>query len=461
MPDIGELIRQEKLREQIETAQAEERASQEQALKQNPMTATDVARAMKPAALPTLGQVGGTLAGMATGPLAPVAVPALESLGGMVGEGANQLLGITQPSLTQIGIQGILPPVVRGATMAAKILPASTRGATLLNEIAPVEAKNQIAKIAAREPETASALFQKAEASKQRVPTLNTQSVIDSEVKNRLAGGSASDQYKGTREFLSTLQASLKRRQGALTPTQYQRELRDLGTMISKASTDVERGALTAVKRSLEDALEAAPAGTPLALARKVSLKENVLKDIDEFTFKADKTKQGQGDLTQFNASEVLRKIEKDESFAKRFKKAFTPTEQREIKKIYEKLNEFPPLPSAQGALSKLGSDIFQGARLGAVSSMVGASPSVAGAIGVAGTLTRPALETTKVFRQAMTTEEGRRVLLKELTANKEKPLREIMQRVAIGMSSTEPVQETVREEFGASSAIKPFPNQR
>lgn len=461
MPDIGELIRQEKLREQIEAAQAEERASQEQALKQNPVTATDVARAMKPAVLPTLGQVGGTLAGMTTGPLAPAAVPVLESAGGMLGEVANQALGITPPSMTQIGIQGVLPPAARGASLAAKVLPSSTRGATLLNEIAPVEAKAQLAKIGAREPQTAEALFKQAEAQGSKIPTLKTQATIDTEVKNRLVGGSASDQYKKTRDFLSTLRSSLKRRQGALTPTQYQRELRDLGTMIESAGSDVERGALSAVKRSMEDALGAAPEGSTLAQARKVSLKENVLKDIDSFTFKAEKTRQGKGDLSQFNAAEVLRKIEKDESFSRRFKKAFTPAEQREITKIYKKLNEFPPLPSDQSALGKLGSDIFQGARLGAVSTMVGASPTVATAAGLAGTLARPAMETSRVFRLAMSTEEGRKVLLKELTANKDKPLREVMQRVAIGMSSTQPVQETVRQEFGTTEGITPFPNMK
>jgi hypothetical protein len=75
------------------------------------------------------------------------------------------------------------------------------------------------------------------------------------------------------------------------------------------------------------------------------------------------------------------------------------------------------------------------------------------------GSMLRPALDTAKVLKLAIQTEEGRKVLLKELTARKDKPLREVMQKVAVGLSATEPVQETTRETFGTT--IQPFPNMR
>lgn len=73
----------------------------------------------------------------------------------------------------------------------------------------------------------------------------------------------------------------------------------------------------------------------------------------------------------------------------------------------------------------------------------------------------RPALDTAKVLKLAIQTEEGRKVLLKELTARKDKPLREVMQKVAVALSATEPVQETTRDAFGTSSLVTPFTNQQ
>lgn len=459
MPDIAELIRQEKLREQIEAEKQAESQAQQQDLQQNPVTFSDFIQGAKPAVLPTLGQIGGMFAGMATGPLAPAAVPALEAGGGMLGEATNQMLGITPPSNVQIGIQGLLPIGMRFGTAAARALPSSTKGVKLLHEIAPVEAKTKLSRLTPTE--SASDLFAQAETQGAKIPTLNTQATIKDVIDKRLTGGQAADLYKPTREYLERLGRSINRRQGALTPTQYQKELSDIRTMIGKAGSDVEKGALSATKRSLEDALDQAPAGASLAKARKASLTESVLKDIDEMTFKATKTKQGQGELEQFNANEVLRKIEKDEAFGKRFKKAFTPSEQRQIIGVYKKLNELPPLPSTQTNTNSLLSDVFRGGRAGIAAGMLGADPAIATGVGLASTLTRPALDTAKVFRLAMGTEEGRKILFKELTARKDKPLREIMQKVAVAMSASEPVQETVRQEFGTTSAITPFPNQR
>ncbi|MGL5935269.1 MAG: hypothetical protein ACRCZI_06560 [Cetobacterium sp.] len=422
------------------------------------VTPKDVMRALKPAAIPLLGSAAGTAAGMLSGPAAPFLTPALEAAGGMGGEKLNQLLGITEPSNWAIAEQGILPLGMRGLSAAAKVIPSATRGARFLNEIAPVEAAGRLEKLRASVPETSKQFFQQAEASGSRIPTLTTQSVIKGELENRLAGGSADNLYKGTREYLETLASNIKKRQGALTPTQYQKELRDLGSMMSKATTDVERGALMNVKSTLDDALESAPAGVELTKARKLYAREKVFDDLSEFSGKAEKVRQGKGGLEQFNAGEVLRKIEHDAKFSKRFKAALSPTEQKQVKKIYTLLNEIPALPSEAGVLGRLGGDVSQGLKLGAVSHLIGADPAVATAMALGGSMLRPALDTAKVIRLAIGTDEGLKLLLKELTAQRNKPLREILQKVALGLSATEPAQDLTREITGSTQA---FPNMR
>src|SRR3990170_1928689 len=65
---------------------------------------------IKQAALPTAGAIGGGIG-------APfIGVPPVvgQSIGGAAGEGLNQLLGITEPSLTQVGINAALPAVFAG-----------------------------------------------------------------------------------------------------------------------------------------------------------------------------------------------------------------------------------------------------------------------------------------------------------------------------------------------------------
>ena len=153
--DLDKLIKEEKLKAMI--------AQEQGGLPANPPAQVpaeeaigfkDVARALKPAALPLLGQAAGTVAGMATGPGAPFAVPALEAAGGMGGEALNQMLGITQPSTAAVLEQGILPIGMRGASAVAKAIPSATKGARLLNEIAPTEATNRLAAIRSSVPET-------------------------------------------------------------------------------------------------------------------------------------------------------------------------------------------------------------------------------------------------------------------------------------------------------------------
>src|SRR3990167_380642 len=71
-------------------------------------------RLAKQSALPMAGQIGGAFLGGMAGPLAPIAIPTMEALGGAGGEALNQALGVTEPSLGQIIGAGVSGPVARG-----------------------------------------------------------------------------------------------------------------------------------------------------------------------------------------------------------------------------------------------------------------------------------------------------------------------------------------------------------
>ena len=113
------------------------------------------------------------------------------------------------------------------------------------------------------------------------------------------------------------------------------------------------------------------------------------------------------------------------------------------------------------GVIGRLGGDVSQGLKFAGGASLLGMGPTAATAAGLAGSMLRPTLDTAKVVKLALQTEEGRKVLFKELAARKDKPLREIMQKVAVGLSATEPVQQTTRDAFGTTSQVVPFPNER
>ena len=70
-----------------------------------------------PAILPTMGQIGGAaVGGLVASPSiggVPAGVVAGEAMGGGIGEGVNQLLGITEPSAAQIGLAGASGPAGR------------------------------------------------------------------------------------------------------------------------------------------------------------------------------------------------------------------------------------------------------------------------------------------------------------------------------------------------------------
>lgn len=421
----------------------------------------DVRQAGKAAILPTLGQAAGTIGGMYSGPLAPVLVPTLESLGGMGGEYLNQKLGITEPSMEAIAVQGVIPPVFRGAAALKRVIPGSTAGARTLNEIARPEAEYQLGRFAA--PDDAP-YWAAADRSRQMVPT---GSALQEAVHGymNMSGSSGDDLYTGTRDYLGRLASKLMHSQGRMVPSEYQKELRDLGARITGAEgrrvNSVEEGHLTRVKDALEDALFSAPAGSDLAMARTIYAKKKVFEDIERVTARADKNLAGQGEQTQFNAAEVLRKLETDPKISKRFQAAYSPEEQHEIKNIYRFLNTLPKLPPAQGVNAgsfNMASDIRSALMTGGLMHMLDMPKSVVIPVAIASMVARPTLETAKVFSTIMQTHEGRKLLLNELRNAEGKTAREILEKAATALTGSQPAQEAIRD---FSTTVQPFENER
>ena len=81
-------------------------------------------------ALPTAGAIAGSVGGTLLGPLlGPAGVVGGEMVGGGVGEWLNQQLGITEPSLTRIGISAAGGPIGRTAAGVTRIGSRFVRGA--------------------------------------------------------------------------------------------------------------------------------------------------------------------------------------------------------------------------------------------------------------------------------------------------------------------------------------------
>jgi hypothetical protein len=121
-----------------EKAKLDEQAFHEVMAEQQPMAAQQQKpgwlQATEPMVLPTAGNIAGGALGGGIGTPFGMTIPGAmigESIGGGLGEGANQLLGITEPSLSQIGLAMAAPPAMRGAIGGLKAGIARIPGAAV------------------------------------------------------------------------------------------------------------------------------------------------------------------------------------------------------------------------------------------------------------------------------------------------------------------------------------------
>ena len=344
------------------------------------------------------------------------ALPGVGSLfgpvGGMAGEVANQALGITEPSLTQIGLAGLGPGVGR---LAAGI--SGRKGLELLNRIGPEEGASLLGKMTPKIPHQT--LFQQAAQGGAQLPMTATKKAVDEQLADLSAGAMGEELKAPALRALERLKNLVNTSGGQLDPMSLQRELSDTGRLLRTAEGSKEgayKQVYKALIKDLDDAAEAAVSGSPqaqaLQAARQAFKRQSTVDEIEEAIKDATKYHQGMGGAQQFNAGRVLEAIKKNQFFDT----AFEPKEQTEIIRVLEKLNKLPGIgtpprkPVGSSMVNTLLAVSTGGAAVGSQFGMPGALAGAAAGAALPGTL-----HTAENIGFALSSSTGRHLLLELL----------------------------------------------
>ena len=404
----------------------------------------------KHAALPTMGNIAGTILGGMTGPLAPIAIPVLEGGLGMAGLKANEMLGISEPTAVDYGLTGALPSVLRGG--AALLSTASKfgtpgRAASTLNALAPDEAAAQLGKLPRPAPSSA-ALYKQLAGSQMTIdatPLKNEAArLLEKEVK--LAG---KDPQLVT--YLTRLKNKFAKNGSQVNVNEFQDELVWLGRKsgmeggaykdLYKFASDSMDNAVEMAKASAPDSPAVQTGATALFQARQAFKRERVFTELDDAVDSAFKLVGKGGSERQFNAKEVVRAIEGN----KFFEQAFSPQEQETVKNLFYTLNEIPALkPGAgvnAGSLRAFTKTLFPMAAGSAAGMQIAGAPG--SSIGAAaGALIPPAVEVANLLKLAYRTETGRALLTDLLAKSQGKLTTQVLSRLSSALTAqmaTEP----------------------
>lgn len=333
-------------------------------------------RYVKPAVLPTIGGVLGAGLGTMVGAPFALSVPggiAGASLGSMLGEGGNQALRITEPSMGAIGMAGAVPAAVgAGTALLRGVSPmlSGGRAAQTLNALAPDEAAAKLGVFEAGQLVKSGSLhldptrpfpsvlssrlaFKALEQHNVLIPMTQTVSrltnMIDDLSNSSLAQTGRHQVISALKRFREYLLVNNNK----ITPTRLQAELEGSGEMVSKllAAGGKSSGASKQIFQAMMGDLDkAATAGSlparMLSMARQAFKKESILKEIGESIEDATKTLRGQGGNVQFNANAVIKEIGKNRFY----KDALSATERAEIESTLKLLNKIPALRPGAGA---------------------------------------------------------------------------------------------------------------
>lgn len=310
-----------------------------------------VGRIAKTSAAPAFGSVAVPAAITAlTGPANLPFIPLEQGLGSFLGEGFNQLTGITEPSLKQLGMSAIVPMATgygMNAIRAAARLPAD------LNTAAPNIAKNQIK---GYKPLTsASELFEQAGQQGTLIPVSKTRSWAETVLSNpdiSTTEKRALDSVLRKTGFSEFLKGS----PDGLNPNRLQRVLYGIGKLTPTAE-GYEGGNLKQLfKFMMEDLDDAATSGKPgaatLQAARETFKREAVLNDVNKAINSAFFVKKGVGSQGEFSANKILNTLNKTDdpgSLGQFFSQSFSKAEQKEIKDLFGFLNTLPSLKPGAG----------------------------------------------------------------------------------------------------------------
>lgn len=424
----------------------------------------------KKAALPTVGSMALPIAGTAlAGPANAPFIPLEQGIGSGLGEAANQLAGITEPSLTQIGIATVAP-IVTGYGMnllrTGTALPATLQ--TKASEMATSQVRGYRSAVPAKD------LFEQAAQQGSLIPLTKTEAALNN-IRARLVNATPAGQKAfekvaadtGIDDLVKATTTMNVSRLGpvqnpGINPVKMQYVLGDVGKLQGEA-TGMERGYLSEIFGALKDDLEAS--GSGLATARQAWKRETVLNDLEDAIKSAMFTKKGAGLQTEFSANKIINTLNKtDEGLGKFFVQSFTPKERSEIMSLMGFLNELPSLKPGAGQqygsgqfwnrLSKAGA----GGSIGAGTGFLVGGPAGAAIGGGAGILANEATDITRLVMQAWKMPGGRSVVKQLLTNSDGAALPYVASTLSAFLSSATAKRPSIPTQ-GSMTTIQPMPN--
>ena len=233
-----------------------------------------VGKALAPSALPTAGSIALPAAATAiAGPANAPFIPIERGVGSGLGEAANQLFGITEPSMKQIAIATGLPMVLEYTANLVRTIPHAV-GPGTLNTLAPKDAVGKIAGM--RGAQQADDLFAQAGAEGGVIPTTNTKALMTSVLNNK---NISSAEKKAFRKVLndSGLSEFLSEDVRGLNPARLQRVLNATGELVPSAE-GYEGGHLKRLFKALSDDLDKAASGVAILTPQQIGMKEAALR---------------------------------------------------------------------------------------------------------------------------------------------------------------------------------------
>lgn len=377
-------------------------------------------RIAKTSAAPTVGSVALPAALTAfAGPANLPFIPLEQGIGSGLGEAFNQLTGITEPSLKQLGMSTIIP-------MATGYGTNLLRGAAALPNALQTKAPEMAtAQMKGYRGTPSRVLFDQATQEGVRIPLNGTASTLDT-MRATIADATPAARRAFDTVLKNTGLEDLATNPAGVTPAQLQYVLADVGKLQAKAAKDggLQSGYLKQFFAALSDDLE--QSGAALGPARSAFKRETVLNEIDDAIQGAMFVKKGLGQQSEFSANKILNTLNKSsEGLGKFFSQSFTKGEQQEIKDLFGFLNTIPSLKP--GAGQQYGSGQFwnrianagAGSGIGAGAGFAMAGPPGAAVGGGLGLLAPEVASMGSTVLQAWKMPGGRQ-LVRDLLTNKE-----------------------------------------
>ena len=418
--------------------------------------AMGVMDAVKQGALPT---AGGAIGAKVGGAFSPIGILPGEAIGSMAGEGLNQLLGVTEPSLTNLAIEGASGPLMRGTARAlspvwkgiAKKLPGAGAG---LQEGAIGMARELPGKLAPGIP--SDAMFEQVKrAGNPVIRVKNFKSSISELLSNedevfKALRGELEPLLKGLTDELSgvagvrigTFKAALERvgqRTGSVQGVQ--------GNEIRGAY----RKLTDALFKDLDEAVKAGgqtgKAATALKAARDAYRKDKAVEKLGE-VIEGAVNKGGVADT--FSPGKVMNQF-KEVRRTKIFRESFSEAEQKEITDLMNMIRELPKPGAARGvdagSRQVLGRLATGGSLAGVLSGAGFVDPMTATA------LTGGYYLTASLVAKAMGTKVGRGVLKSALRESKGILDHNVAARLGNFFAAQDQMREHIESFVGAGAS--------